>query len=55
MGLIKEPKNIDFFVIDKIWSTKEKSEFSAFIELQKAKQKKPENSVRTKHKTTVKQ
>lgn len=35
MGLIKEPKNIDFFVIEKNWSEKELKEFSELIKKQK--------------------
>lgn len=40
MGLIKEPKNVDFYVIDKHWTEKEKEEFSAFIKLRKEQLKK---------------
>ncbi len=40
MGLIKEPKNVDFYVLDKPWTQEEKKELSAFIKLRKAKQKK---------------
>ena len=32
MGLIKEPKNVDFFVVNKELTDKEKKEFSEFIE-----------------------
>ncbi|MEI8203791.1 MAG: hypothetical protein WCH34_12295 [Bacteroidota bacterium] len=35
MGLIKEPKEIDFYVIDKPWTEEEKHEFSELIEKQK--------------------
>jgi len=35
MGLIKEPMNVDFYVIDKTWSEKEREEFSAFIKQRK--------------------
>ena len=35
MGLIKEPKNVDFFVIEKQWSIKELSEFSKLIHKKK--------------------
>ncbi len=35
MGLIREPKNIDFYVLDKPWTEKEKKEFSAFIKKRK--------------------
>jgi hypothetical protein len=39
MGLIKEPKNVDFYVIDKPWTSEERKEFSAFIKLRKAQLK----------------
>ena len=35
MGLIKEPKNVDFTVIDKTWTDAERKEFSAFIKSKK--------------------
>lgn len=35
MGLIREPKNVDFYVLDKPWTEKEKKEFSAFIKRRK--------------------
>ena len=40
MGLIKEPKNVDFYVLDKPWTAKERKEFSAFIKLRKEQRKK---------------
>ena len=40
MGLIREPKNVDFYVLDKPWTDKERKEFSAFIKLRKEKRKK---------------
>lgn len=40
MGLIREPKNVDFYVIDKPWTEKEKEEFSAFIQRKKEQYKK---------------
>ena len=40
MGLIREPKNIDFTVLDKIWTDEERKEFSAFIKLRKEQYKK---------------
>jgi len=40
MGLIREPKNVDFYVLDKQWTDKERKEFSAFIKLQKEQRKK---------------
>ncbi len=40
MGLIREPKNVDFTVLDKPWTEEERKEFSAFIKLRKEQQKK---------------
>lgn len=40
MGLIREPKNVDFTVIDKPWTEEERKEFSAFIKMRKEQQKK---------------
>jgi hypothetical protein len=40
MGLIREPKNVDFYVLDKPWTDKEKKEFSAFIKKRKELRKK---------------
>lgn len=40
MGLIREPKNVDFTVLDKPWSDDELKEFSAFIKLRKEQRKK---------------
>ncbi len=40
MGLIREPKNVDFTVLDKQWTEEERKEFSAFIKLRKEQQKK---------------
>jgi len=40
MGLIREPKNVDFTVLDKPWSDEELKEFSAFIKLRKEQRKK---------------
>ena len=40
MGLIREPKNVDFYVLDKPWTDKERKEFSAFIKLRKEQRKK---------------
>lgn len=40
MGLIREPKNIDFTVLDKPWTDEERKEFSAFIKLRKEQYKK---------------
>ena len=43
MGLIKEPKNVDFYVLDKPWTVTEKNEFSAFIKLRKEKRNKKQS------------
>ncbi len=40
MGLVKEPKNIDFTVINKKWTVSELNELSAFIKLRKEQKKK---------------
>ena len=40
MGLIREPENIDFTVLDKPWTDEERKEFSAFIKLRKEQRKK---------------
>jgi hypothetical protein len=50
MGLIREPKNIDFYVIDKLWSDEERKEFSAFIKLRKENRKKRNARTKTKGK-----
>jgi hypothetical protein len=46
MGLIKEPKNIDFYVLDKPWTADERKEFSEFIKLRKEQRKK--HSIKSK-------
>ena len=40
MGFIKEPKNVDFTVLDKPWTEEERRELSAYIKVQKEQQKK---------------
>ena len=40
MGLIRESKNIDFYVMDRPWTDEERKEFSAFIKLRKEQRKK---------------
>ncbi len=40
MGLIREPKNVDFYVIDKTWTEEEQKEFSTFIKQRKEQMKK---------------
>jgi hypothetical protein len=37
MGLIKEPKNVDFFVVDNPWTDEERREFSELIRKNKKK------------------
>ena len=37
MALIKEPKNVDFYVIDKPWSEKELAEFRELIKMKQTK------------------
>ncbi len=46
MGLIREPKDVDFYVIDKPWSEKEKKELSEFIKMRKTQREK--KKIRTK-------
>ncbi len=41
MRLIKEPKNVDFTVLDKPWTDEERMEFSAYIKMRKEQLKKP--------------
>ena len=45
MGLIIEPKEVDFYVIDKPWTEEEKHEFSELIKKQK------ENLHKRQHRT----
>ena len=40
MGLIREPKNVDFTVLDKPWTDEELKEFSAYIKMRKEQRKK---------------
>ena len=47
MGLIKEPKNVDFTVIDKQWTENERKEFSAFIKLRKEQRKRKQVQIKT--------
>jgi hypothetical protein len=35
MGLIKEPVEVDFTIISKVWTAEEEKEFSEFIRKQK--------------------
>jgi hypothetical protein len=47
MGLIREPKNVEFTVLDKAWTTEELKEFSAFIKLRKGQRKKRQTRTKT--------
>lgn len=40
MGLIREPENVDFTVLDKPWTDEERKEFTAYIKMRKEQQKK---------------
>lgn len=40
MGLIREPNNVDFYVLDKPWTEEERKELSAYIKSRKEKSKK---------------
>jgi hypothetical protein len=40
MGLIREPKNVDFTVMDKPWTETELKEFGAFIKARKEQREK---------------
>ncbi len=53
MGLIKEPKNVDFYIIDKPWSSSEKKEFSKLIKKLKSNPKKirPNSQKKSRKKT----
>ena len=54
MGLIREPQNIDFTVIDKPWTEDERKEFSTLIKFRKEQRKKRRNlSQKTKDKIVV--
>jgi hypothetical protein len=49
MGLIREPKNVDFTVLDKPWTVEDRKELSAFIKLSKEQRKK--NTAKSKRGT----
>jgi len=53
MGMIKEPVNVNFSVIDKQWTAGELSEFSEFVAARKRKQKKSQPKDDTKKKVRV--
>ena len=48
MGLIREPKDVDFYMIDKPWTEKEKKELSAFIKARKEQRAKKKPSSKPK-------
>ncbi|HMH23891.1 MAG TPA: hypothetical protein VK563_19025 [Puia sp.] len=54
MGLIREPKNVDFYSIDKPWTEKELAEFRQLMEKLKTKNKTRQLSrkIRARKKTT---
>lgn len=47
MGLIREPKNVDFTILDKPWTEEERKEFSAFIKLRKEQWKRKQAQTKT--------
>ncbi len=51
MGLIREPKNVDFTVLDKPWTDEERREFSALIKLRKEQRKKRSTRTAAKART----
>jgi hypothetical protein len=55
MGLIREPKNVDFYVIDKPWTDKERKEFSEFIKQRKEQLKKTKQRKEALKSTSKKQ
>lgn len=52
MGLIREPKNVDFTVLDKPWTAEEKKGFSAFIKKLKSQNEK-KNFLKHKSNTKI--
>ncbi|MDZ4759177.1 MAG: hypothetical protein SGJ10_13705 [Bacteroidota bacterium] len=40
MELVREPQNVNFYVLDKPWTEKERKEFSAYIKTRKEQRKK---------------
>lgn len=55
MGLIREPKNVDFYTIDKPWSEKELKEFSELIKQRKEQLKKVNQRKTTRAKKRIEQ
>ena len=54
MGLIKEPENVDFYVIDKPWTAEEKKEFSEFIKQRKKELGRIKQRIKTRKKVVGK-
>ncbi len=55
MGLIREPKNVDFTVLDKPWTDKERDEFSVLIKLRKEQRSKRHTKAKTVRKIVAEQ
>jgi len=53
MGMIKEPVNVNFSVLDKQWTAEELSEFSDFVATRKKKRKKSDPKDDTKKRVRV--
>jgi hypothetical protein len=53
MGLIREPKNVDFTVIDNPWTDEERKEFSELIRDEKAKHRTRILSQKTKERNPL--
>jgi hypothetical protein len=53
MGLIVEPKDVDFYVIDKPWTDEEKREFSELIKNEKLHKKLHRLTKRKKEKHSI--
>lgn len=54
MGLIREPKNVNFTILDKPWTDKERKELSEFIKVRKEqRQKFSKTKTRTKKQLAV--
>lgn len=50
MGLIREPKNINFTVLDKPWTSDERKALSMFIQLRKEQRKRKAKRTTTNRK-----
>lgn len=53
MGLIKEPKNVDFTVLDKLWTDEERKELSDYIQKKKAQRSRRTTQTLSKNKIGV--